>query len=235
MTAAAVLPIEQQALSPVEKQALSTAERACGIVVSTVIERVEAAEIGRVVAGLFKEAEEFFRPMKQAAAKAHKEICNKENSILQPLENAKQYLSRQIGAFDARVEQERRVEEARRQEEARKQAEADADRLSQEQAIADAVELEAAGDTAGAEAVLNHPAPVAVFVPAVIVRREVPKTEGVSVSQNWKFRITNEALIPREYMMPNEKLLGQLARATKDKTNIPGIEVYPEGGARFRA
>ena len=173
--------------------------------------------------------------MKQAAAKAHKEICAKENSVLQPLEDAKRYLSTQIGGFDALAEKARRAEEARLQEEARKHAQAEADRLSQEQAIADAVELEAAGDTKGAEAVLANPAPVAVYVPPVIIPRAVPKAEGVSSSQVWKFRITNVDLIPREYMVPDEKAIGQIARALKNKTNIPGVEVYPEGGARFRA
>jgi len=220
---------------PIEQQALTVVERARGIVVANAEQRSLAAEIGRVVAGLYKEAEEWFKPMKQAAAKAHKEICTKENSVLQPLESAKQYLSRQIGAFDERVERERLAEEARLQEEARKQAQAEADRLAQENAIADAISLERDGDVAGAMAVLNHPAPVEVYVPPVIVQREVPKTQGVSAAVAWKFKITNEALIPREYLMVDEKKLGAVVRAMKDKTSIPGVAAYPESGARFRA
>ncbi len=218
-----------------EQQALTMVERAKAIVVSNVEQRTMAAEIGRVVAGLYKEAEEFFKPMKQAAAKAHKEICTKENTILEPLEQAKQYLSRQIGSFDLRMEQERRAEEARLQEEARKQAEAEAARLAQENAIADAITLEQDGDVAGALAVLAHPEPVEVYVPPVVVQREIPKTQGVSGAVDWKFKIVNEALIPREYLMVDEKKLRAIVRAMKDKTNIPGVAVYSEGAARFRA
>src|SRR5437868_9583033 len=118
--------------------------------------------------------------MKQAAARAHKEICAKENAVRDPLKAAKQYLSGQIGAFDATQERLRRAEEARLQEEARKAAEAEAARLAQEQAIQDAIALEAQGDKKAAEAVLNHPAPVEVFVPPVVVQRQVPKMAGVS-------------------------------------------------------
>jgi len=220
---------------PIEQQALTTVERAQGMVVSNVEQRTLAAEIGRVLASLYKEAEEFFKPMKQAAAKTHKEICNKENAILQPLERAKQHLSRQIGGFDQRMERERREEEARLQEQARIDAEAEANRLAQEYAIADAISLEADGDVAGAMAVLNHPAPVQAYVPPIIVQREIPKTQGVSVQQIWKFRITNAALVPEEFKTINEKQIGAVVRAMKEKTSIPGVEAYPEAGARFTA
>lgn len=220
---------------PIEQQALTTVERARSIVVANVEQRTLAAEIGRVVAGLYKEAEEFFKPMKQAAAKAHKEICTKENAILQPLEAAKQHLSREIGAFDQLAEKERRDEEARLQAEADRLARVEADRLAQENAIADAISLEADGDVAGAMAVLNHPAPVGVFVPPVVLQREVPKTQGVSGAVVWKFKITNEARIPREFLVVDEKKIGAVVRAMKGKTSIPGVAVYPEGAARFRA
>jgi len=218
-----------------EQQALTTVERARGMVVRNVEERSLAAEIGRAVAGLYKEAEEWFKPMKQAAAKAHKEVCTKENAILQPLEQAKQHLSREIGAFDQRAEKERLAEEARLQEQARKEAQATADLLAQENAILDAISLEQDGDVAGAMAVLNNPAPVPVCVPPVIVQREVPKTQGVSAAVVWKFKIDDESRIPREYLMVDEKKLGAVVRAMKDKTSIPGVSVYPEGAARFRA
>lgn len=220
---------------PIEQQALTTVERAQGIRVVTIDQRNLASEVGRAIAGLCKRAEEFFKPMKQAAAATHKEICAKENAILQPLEEAKRHLSREIGAFDQRAEKERLAEQARLQEEARKNAQAAADLLAQENAIADAIDLERDGDVAGAMAVLNNPAPVPLYVPPVIVQREVPKTQGVSGAVIWKFKIDDESRIPREYLVVDEKALGAVVRAMKDKTSIPGISVYPEGGARFRA
>ncbi len=218
----------------IEQKALTTTEQARMIIVTNIQDRARAAEVGCAIAALDKEAENFFAPMKQAAAKTHREICARENSVREPLKAAKAYLSNQIGGFDQRMETERRREEARLQEEARKAAEAIAKRAADEQAIQDAIELEAAGDTKGATAVLNNPVPQPVFVPPVIIPRQVPKS-GVSGSQIWRFRIVDATKIPREYLIPDEKLLGQLARAMKDKCTIPGIEVYLEGGARFSA
>jgi hypothetical protein len=47
---------------------------------------------------------------------------------------------------------------------------------------------------------------------------------------NWKYRIVDATLIPREYMMPNEVAIGAVARSLKDKANIPGVEFYGESG-----
>lgn len=232
MSAATAVDIERP---EIESKALTTVEQAKLIVVTSNETRIAAAELGRVVAGLYKEAQEWFAPMKRLAAQAHKEICSKENAVLDPLEEAKRYLSSQIGKFDQEQERIRRAEETRLQEEARKAAQAEADRLAQEQAIQDAIELEAQGDTKGAEAVLANPAPVQVFTPPVIVPTRVQKSAGVSGTQIWKFRITDVNLIPREYMIPDEKAIGQVVRGLKSKTNIPGIEAYPEGAARFKA
>lgn len=219
----------------IEQQAMTTVEQARMIVVSSVPERTLAAEMGRAIASLDKEAEAFFGPMKKKAAEAHKEICAKENSVRKPLDDAKRYLSNQIGSFDLRLEQARRAEEARLQEEAIREAEEESKRLAAEQAIDDAIELEESGDVKGAEAVLANPSPVFVPVAPVILPKQVVRTEGVSSAQTWKFRVIDANKIPREYLSIDEKAIGQVVRALKNKTNIPGIEVYAEGAARFRA
>jgi hypothetical protein len=233
--ASAVEGVAEMTPAMIEQQALTTVERAKGLVVRSVEDRGLAAEYGRAIVALDKEVEAFFKPMKEAAAKAHKEICTKENSVRKPLEEAKRYLSGQIGNFDQEAERERRAEEARIQEQLRLEAEADAKRRADEQALLDAIELEAQGDKTGAEAVLNNPVPLPVHVPAVVLPTQVPKAERVSGSKVWKYRVTDEMQIPREYLMVDEKKLGQIVRALKDKTSIPGIEAYSENGARFRA
>jgi len=218
-----------------QTQALTTVERATALVVSNLETRALAAELGRTVAGLYKQAEEWFAPLKSAAARAHKEICAKENEVLEPLKTAKQYLSQQIGTFDQEQEKARQAEERRLQEETRIQAAEAAKRAAEETAINDAIALEAQGDKKGAEAVLANPAPQEVYVPPVVVPRATPKAAGVSSVQTWKWRVTDINLVPREYMMLDEKAVNGVVKAMKNKTSIPGIEVYPEGAARFRA
>lgn len=54
----------------------------------------------------------------------------------------------------------------------------------------------------------------------------VPKVDGLSSRKNWKFKITDATKLPREYLMPDEKAIGAVVRALKDKTKIEGVEVY---------
>jgi hypothetical protein len=221
--------------NPQVKESMALVTQAKLIHVDSLDDRIFAAEAGRRIAVADKWFENFIKPMKEKAAATHRAICDQENSVRVPLKDAKQHLSLEIGRFDARLEAERRAEEARLQAEVELQAAREAKRLADEQAVADAIALEAEGDHKGAEAVLNNPVPVQVYVPPVVLQRQTVKTAGVTSSQRWLYIIENAEIIPREYTVPDAIKIGQVVRAMKDKTNIPGIKVYPEGGARFRS
>jgi hypothetical protein len=232
MTPTETMTVEQE-LQGVGQQALLVVPRARSIKITNQVERAAAAEMGRTIATLTADAKEKFDTIKRPLNEARARILAWEHEIVDKLEAAKRYLSSAIGSFDQAQEQARREEERRIQKQLQDKAEEEARQASQEQAISDAVALEAAGDTKGAEAVLNNPVPVPVYVPPVILQSEHVKTVGVASQQTWKFRITDVSLIPREYMVPDEKTIGQIGRAMKEKANIPGIQFYPEGGARF--
>lgn len=68
----------------------------------------------------------------------------------------------------------------------------------------------------------------AASIPVPVVEKKVGKVKGISYKENWKFRIIDESKIPRKYLIPNEKELGLIARSTKGKVNVPGVEFYPE-------
>jgi hypothetical protein len=234
MTAALALsPLEREA-QQIGEQSLSLVQQAHVIRVVNNDTRTQAGEMGRIIAILDGEAKEKFEAIKKPLNEAKNKVMAWEHEVRDPLDAAKKYLSRQIGDFDRVQEEERQREERLLQAEARKQAEEAAKKAAEEQAIQDAIALEAAGDTQGAAAVLANPAPVPVYVPPVVVANTVQKVSGVSGTTNWKFRVTNAALIPREYMIPDEKAIGQVVRALRNKTAIPGIEVYPDNGASFR-
>jgi hypothetical protein len=226
------LTLEQEARQ-VSQEALAVVKKAESIKVVDQVTRVQAAELGRVIATLESAAKEKFDAIKKPLTEAKNRVLAWEHEVVDPLVRVKRLLSAAIGLFDQSEERKRREEEERIQTQLRVQAEAEERERAANQAIADAMELEAQGDKAGAEAVLNNPVPQLVYVPPVILQRETVKVAGVASQQTWKFRITNRDLIPREYMIPDEKVIGQIVRALKDKANIPGIEVYPEGGARF--
>jgi len=76
----------------------------------------------------------------------------------------------------------------------------------------------------------ERPAPQVPVIPVgpVVVPSPVPKVEGLSFRTDWKWGGTDVSQVPREYMMLNEVAINGVVRAMKDKTNIPGIRVYPE-------
>lgn len=190
---------------------------------------------------------------------------------LAPFEEVKAKASRLTGAYKQEAEKLRLAEESRlqaienerarkEQEEQEKLARAEAKRIADEQAIADAVELEAAGDTKGADAVLNNPAPVPVYVPPVfampvILQKTTPKVAGRSDVAPWTFRVkvspqcatkmghdprecsTCLADVPRDYLVLNTKYTGQMVKAMKDKFNetVPcAVEAYQDFGTRYK-
>ena len=223
---------------------------------------------GTDAASNIKSIEALFKPITEQRYIHWKRATELRAEKLQPFETVKKRASQLVGAYDQEQEKLRRAEEARlqaaenaraqrEQEEQRRLAEAEAKRIADEQAIQDAIDLDAAGDHEGAAAVLNNPSPVPLYVPPVyaapvILEKAVPKVKGKSSVTEWVFRVKVSpkcqapaghnpeecsvclAEVPREYLVLNSKLVGQLVRAMKDKTAIAGIEAFPNASARFK-
>jgi hypothetical protein len=66
----------------------------------------------------------------------------------------------------------------------------------------------------------------AVTVQAVVDYIPKATAAGTSARTNWKFRITDPDLIPRQWLVPDEREIGAYVRMHKDKAVIPGIEIY---------
>jgi hypothetical protein len=172
-----------------------------------------------------KQIDEVFDPIVRKAHETHKEAVAQKKKVLDPLLLAEQNVKGKIVTYDAWQQHLRQLEETRLAKLAQAEAEA--------KALAEAEQLEAQGDKELADLVLETaaaaPAPVVVLPPAV------EKQEGVSMRQTWKYRITDERLIPREYLMVNESAIGAVVRAQKGMTKIPGIQAYSESGVSVRS
>lgn len=57
---------------------------------------------------------------------------------------------------------------------------------------------------------------------------EFPLTEGIQYRSSWKFEITDESKIPREFMTPNLELIRGVVTHKKGATEIPGVRVYED-------
>jgi len=61
---------------------------------------------------------------------------------------------------------------------------------------------------------------------------EAHKIDGISYITEWTGEVTMPGLIPREYLMPDEKKLKTVTRSLKGETNIPGWRVWMEKQVR---
>ena len=168
------------------------------------------------IKGLRKKINRTFKPMKEAAVKAHKAVLEQERLADAPLVEAEDIIKPELARWDMEQERLRRVEEQRLQELARKQEE--------DRRLAEAVAIEQAGDKKLADQVIAAPVEVA----PVIVAKSVPKVQGISYTERWTYRVINPAIVPAEFKMLDEVKIGQYARAMKSAGKIPGVEIYSE-------
>jgi len=174
--------------------------------------------------------------LKSIKAKA-KDLDDRRKAITKPLDEAKArvmdlfrrplellgqaeaLLKRAMLGFQQAQEQKRREAEA----EARRVAAAEQERLRKEAEKA-ARAAEKKGNVEAAEQ-LRANVPV---VPVPTVAIEAPKVKGISTRTVWKARVLDANKVPRQYLVVNEKMLNDLAQATKGAVAVDGVEFYSE-------
>lgn len=197
--------------------------------------------------GMVKKIKDFFAPLKQDAHASWKGICDKETEELAKITPAVIMLDHEIVNY--RVEQDRirreAEEKARRQEEERRRLEEQAFRRAQEKerqareateraareenaAARKKAQEEAARAQAEADKIIAKAAAEEKKLEPAIVIPEKVVTTGTAIRHNWKFRVTDMSLVPLEYMLVNEVMIGKLVRASEGKVKILGIDPYDE-------
>jgi hypothetical protein len=180
-----------------------------------------AVDLGKELASGAKRIKEFFQPMKRAADEAKAAILAQEQKSLAPLEQAKAYLSGQVTAY--RVEQDRIATAKRQEEEERERAR-----------IAENRRLEAAAATAAGKPKLAAAITAApIDTPKVDIQSATPQVSGIRRTKVWGFTIVDHTLIPREFLTPDLKKIGEYAREQKEAAAIPGVEFKGEDRTHF--
>ena len=208
-----------------QKRVLSIQETVGALKIVSPEQYVQAAEVSKSIAALRKEIESTFDPIISKAYAAHKEACNQKSRYLNPLVEQQRKVDSLILAWNREQERIRRQKEEELAAQVRRDQEA--------QALREAEELERQGEPELANVVLENQ--IAAPAPVVSIASAVPKVDGLSKRVNWRWRVKNVDLIPRQYMQPNEIAIGGVVRSLKDKTVIPGIEVYSEDSAIHRS
>jgi len=212
--------------APVEEKALTIGDQAKAVKVIDSASYTAACALWKNIGDMIKEVKETFTPICDAAYKTWKTSVAKRDSYLDPLVEAQKAVKKLTGDYAADQEHIRLEAQRKAEEEARKAAE--------EQALMDAIAAEEEAKRNGAtkeeaaheaEAVIAQP----VYVAPVVIPKTVPKMQGGPIYRTiWKARITNEALIPRQYLSVDMVKINGVVRSLKHQHGIPGIEAVEE-------
>lgn len=213
------------------KNEVSVIEAKASEVVITDDESYQSAvEFGRMIQTKTTEVKDFFKPMKDVANKAHKEICAREKAMLEPLEAAKKVLQQTVGAYQFEQERKRREEE----ELARKAAQEEAERNLQK-----AVEAEANGDADAASAAFEEATFAESMAASTVVESSAPVAKGATVKVDYEITSCNEELVPVKVgdtvIRPvDEKAVLKAIRESGGKIQIPGVTYKEVPKTSFR-
>jgi hypothetical protein len=184
------------------------------------------------IAGGIKEREAVVDPYVADALALHRRACARRSALIAPLESAKAIVSDKVLAYGALARREaelKRIEleaAARKEEERRKRA--------------DAFAAAKAGDKATAAAIRAEP----IVAPRIAVAPETAKVSGTTERTTWKAEVTDLAALVEHvaqhpellYLIePAESSLNAIARAQRDKLNIPGVRAFEVRSLASRA
>lgn len=195
------------------------------------------------VKGVREKVKGLFSDVIAQAHKLHKTLNERMKTLDAPFAEHEDAVRKAIGRYDddlrAKQEAERRrvAEEARKAEAERQRLQAEADaaarKAAEDKRLADAEALEKVGRADLAQRAIETPVyvpPVAVVAPPVPVYVEPPRPKGMVV--RWKHRVIDVRLVPREYMVVDDRLLASIATSQKDKASVPGVEFFTESSVR---
>lgn len=214
----------------IESQVPAVVEKARALKITTHDEYVAAVEFGKSIKKLMDQVVSTFKEPKDLASKTHKSICAKEKMHLDPLDQAIKIARKVCGdwqlAQDMLKKQAALAAQKAAQLIADEQMRKDAAE-KEESRLAQACEFEALGYKDEANAILAIPVVATPIVPVMsIAVDDAPKVNGTTSQKKYQYEIIDEKLIPREFLMPNEKLIANQVRAFGADFACPGIKVF---------
>lgn len=145
---------------------------------------------------------------------------------LDKLEKASRAISAAMVAYNQELERKRIA------------AQAELDRIAKEKADREKEELaksaEKALDDNKPELAVLYAEKAEKIIPKPIDAVKVSQPAGTAFTTRWTFEITDEKLIPHEFLIVDRVTLGKVVTAMKEKTNIPGVKAVPQTGVSSR-
>jgi hypothetical protein len=167
-----------------------------------------------------KNITDFFEEPAKQANSVHKFITSLRTTMLSPLLQARNLMESRRTVFRAEEERKRIEKEEIERQNAREEAE--------RQALQQAAEMESIGEHEAANIIIERAA--IAPPPPVVVPSNIPKEQGHSIRNIWKWRVVNPSLVKREFLMLDESKIGSVVENLGPDAApiIGGIEVFPE-------
>ena len=207
----------------IEANGNALVEQANTTVVLTPTQYQNGIKLLDVAKDFIKAVKKVWDPVCENANMAHKTATAARKDQLAPFAEVEKIIKGKLNAYDLEQERLRREEEARQQK-LRQEATA---RLIKEQdeKLAEALRLEQEGKSGEAEALVDDAADIQEqfeSMPAPVIEKNTPK--GVSYIDNWKAVIIDPKAVPREYCIPDQRLLDKLAKALAGENAPAGVK-----------
>jgi len=196
-----------------EQKGLSVVEQAYPLLITNTTSYEAATSLLLSVKELLKEVANTFNPIIDKQYAAHREALAQKKRHEDPLLRAEAILKPRIAQYLHEQEQQRLAIERKAKEDAQLQ---------------EAVDAEARGDQAGADAAINGQGIVNVSVPS-----STPKVAGISTRELWSVEVTDKValikavaagLAPVNILDVNQTVANQMARALKTSLKYPGLK-----------
>lgn len=239
-----------QEFSATEQQGLVLVGEAELLVITTDSDAQHAAGMRVAAKAFIENIKEITGPSVKAGLAAHRAALAVQGKLLGNAEMAVRLLDKALSGYQDRREAARRLVEAeaerirqeaqRGAEKAAREAEAVEQKRLEAERAAKAMAATRAGDPAAAERILDQPVEVTRVPVAIVLAPPVQTSaplvlEGVSFRGGFDFEVTDDSLVPREYLSVDHKKIGAVVRALKEQARIPGVRVFPKTGVAGRA
>ena len=215
MTNINIPPIDISVANEAQEQSALILNNAKGMIIANQHDYEKSAEFLKVIKEKYKQLESIRKNITAPLDQAKKAVMDLFRKPTACLEDAEKIVKKAMIIFFNDQEKIRRDQELKLQKEAEKKRQemlkkAEAAREKGKDIKADEYE-EKANNT---------------IAPTLAPR--VEQVKGVAAKKIWKYRIIDINAIPREYMIPNDELIGQIVRASKGIIKIDGVETYSD-------
>ena len=169
-----------------------------------------------------RRVDNIFDPIIETTRKAWKMALGKKKEVMEPISDAQDYTKGLIKRYN--LELMRVKAEAEETERLRLKEIAD----KAEEKIQEAIQAEADGDDEKATEILEEAVVQAEeeTKTAPVIIPEVKKMEAAIMRDHWVWKEVDFSLIPRELLLLDRAKINAIVMRDKEKTDIPGIEVY---------